>query len=48
MEGVSIGHPIGVSGCRIIMTLIAELRRRGKRYGLVVYVMVAVVQAQWL
>lgn len=32
--GVSIGHPIGVSGCRIIMTLIAELRRRGKRYGL--------------
>ena len=32
--GVSIGHPIGVSGCRIIMALIAELRRRGKRYGL--------------
>ena len=32
--GVSIGHPIGVSGCRIIMALISELRRRGKRYGL--------------
>lgn len=32
--GVSIGHPIGVSGCRIVMALVAELRRRGKRYGL--------------
>lgn len=32
--GVSIGHPIGVSGCRIIMSLVSELRRRGKRYGL--------------
>lgn len=32
--GVSIGHPIGVSGCRIVMALISELRRRGKRYGL--------------
>ena len=32
--GVSIGHPIGVSGCRIVMALVSELRRRGKRYGL--------------
>jgi acetyl-CoA C-acetyltransferase len=31
---VAIGHPIGASGARILMTLIAELRRRGGGYGL--------------
>lgn len=31
---VAIGHPIGASGGRILMTLISELRRRGGNYGL--------------
>ena len=31
---VAVGHPIGASGGRILMTLIYELRRRGARYGL--------------
>ncbi len=31
---VAVGHPIGASGSRILMTLIYELRRRGGRYGL--------------
>jgi acetyl-CoA C-acetyltransferase len=31
---VAVGHPIGASGGRILMTLIYELRRRGARFGL--------------
>ena len=31
---VALGHPIGASGGRILMTLVAELRRRGGGYGL--------------
>ncbi len=31
---VALGHPIGASGTRILMTLVAELRRRGGGYGL--------------
>jgi acetyl-CoA C-acetyltransferase len=31
---VSIGHPIGASGARILTTLIHALKRTGKRYGL--------------
>ncbi len=31
---VALGHPIGASGARILMTLIAELRRRGGGYGM--------------
>lgn len=31
---VAIGHPIGASGCRILVTLIHELRRRGLKRGL--------------
>ncbi|HBW35154.1 thiolase family protein [Desulfosporosinus sp. BICA1-9] len=30
---VAMGHPVGASGLRITMTLIAELRRRGGGYG---------------
>jgi acetyl-CoA C-acetyltransferase len=26
---VALGHPIGASGSRIVLTLIAEMRRRG-------------------
>ncbi len=31
---LALGHPIGASGARILMTLITELRRRGGGYGL--------------
>ena len=31
---VSMGHPIGVSGCRIIITLISALKSKGGRTGL--------------
>ena len=31
---VALGHPIGASGARILITLIAELRRRGGGYGM--------------
>lgn len=30
---VAIGHPVGASGARLIMTLLYELRRSGGRYG---------------
>ncbi|MCL5934963.1 MAG: hypothetical protein M1543_00435 [Firmicutes bacterium] len=30
---IAIGHPIGATGARILMTMVYELRRRGGRYG---------------
>jgi len=33
-SGISLGHPIGATGGRILTTLVRELRRRGGRYGL--------------
>jgi acetyl-CoA C-acetyltransferase len=33
-SGISLGHPIGATGGRILTTLLHELRRRGGRYGL--------------
>ncbi|MHB8766806.1 MAG: acetyl-CoA C-acetyltransferase [Deferrisomatales bacterium] len=33
-SGISLGHPIGCSGARIVLTLVHELRRRGGRLGL--------------
>jgi len=31
---VALGHPVGSSGCRLIVTLLHEMRRRHNRYGL--------------
>lgn len=31
---VSMGHPVGVSGCRIVMSMISVLQHKGGRYGL--------------
>lgn len=31
---IALGHPIGCSGARIVVTLVHEMRRRGARYGL--------------
>ena len=33
-SGISLGHPVGMTGVRILTTLLHELRRRGGRYGL--------------
>lgn len=33
-SGISLGHPIGATGVRILTTLIHEMKRRGARYGL--------------
>jgi acetyl-CoA C-acetyltransferase len=33
-SGISLGHPIGATGVRIMTTLVHELKRRGARYGL--------------
>jgi acetyl-CoA C-acetyltransferase len=31
---VALGHPIGASGARVLVTLVHALRRHNKRYGL--------------
>ncbi|MDQ0380494.1 acetyl-CoA C-acetyltransferase [Amycolatopsis thermophila] len=33
-SGISLGHPVGATGARILATLAYEMRRRGARYGL--------------
>ena len=33
-SGISLGHPVGATGCRILTTLVRELDRRNARYGL--------------
>jgi acetyl-CoA acetyltransferase family protein len=30
---IALGHPLGATGARLLLTLLLELRRRGKRYG---------------
>src|SRR2546427_417295 len=31
---IALGHPLGATGTRLVMTVLYELRRRNKRYGL--------------
>jgi len=33
-SGISLGHPVGATGCRILTTLVREMDRREARYGL--------------
>ena len=33
-SGISLGHPVGASGCRLVVTLLHELKKRGGRDGL--------------
>jgi acetyl-CoA C-acetyltransferase len=42
---VSLGHPLGMSGARIIITLYHVLVQNGGKIGAAAYVMVAVEQA---
>ena len=30
----ALGHPVGASGCRILVTLLHEMQKRGSNYGL--------------
>lgn len=32
--GISLGHPVGATGSRIVISLMYEMRRRGNKYGL--------------
>ncbi len=31
---IALGHPLGATGTRLVLTLLHELQRRGGRYGL--------------
>ncbi len=31
---IALGHPVGASGCRILVTLLHEMQRNGQKYGL--------------
>ena len=31
---IALGHPVGSSGCRILVTLMYEMKKRGLKYGL--------------
>jgi acetyl-CoA C-acetyltransferase len=31
---IAIGHPIGASGCRILVSLLYEMMKRDSKYGL--------------
>lgn len=33
-SGIGLGHPVGCTGIRIVVSLLHEMRRRGERYGL--------------
>jgi acetyl-CoA C-acetyltransferase len=33
-SGVGLGHPVGSTGCRIMVTLIHAMRKRGKTLGM--------------
>jgi len=33
-SGVGLGHPVGSTGCRIMVTLIHAMKKRGKKLGL--------------
>jgi acetyl-CoA C-acetyltransferase len=33
-SGIGLGHPVGCTGIRLVVSLLYEMRRRGERYGL--------------
>ena len=32
--GISIGHPVGATGARLVVTLVHELAKRNQKYGI--------------
>ena len=32
--GISIGHPVGATGARLVVTLVHELARKSQKYGI--------------
>jgi acetyl-CoA C-acetyltransferase len=32
--GIALGHPVGCTGLRIVISLLYEMRRRGEQYGI--------------
>jgi len=32
-SGISMGHPVGATGARLVVTMMGELKRRGKKFG---------------
>jgi len=33
-SGISLGHPVGATGCRILVTLLYEMERQGSKFGI--------------
>lgn len=33
-SGIALGHPVGASGCRLVVSLLNEMKRRNNKYGL--------------
>ena len=33
-SGISLGHPVGATGSRLVLTMMYELKKRGGKYGL--------------
>ena len=31
---IALGHPVGTSGSRLVLTLLKEMKRRGAKFGL--------------
>jgi len=44
---IALGHPLGATGTRLVITLLYELRRRKKKYGLPRHVLAAGKGLPW-
>jgi acetyl-CoA C-acetyltransferase len=44
---IALGHPIGASGCRILVTLLHEMQRRDAKKGIATSVLVGVWVLPW-
>ena len=44
---IALGHPVGQSGARIVVTLLHQMKRRGSRYGAARCVSAAAKARRW-